>query len=64
MEKNKKLANNLLKEIKLEIYDKNIINCTKCTICKEDFIDKLSRVVITKCGHIFHKHCLQNHIYK
>ena len=62
--KNKTLGDNLLKELKLKIYDKNIIkNCPKCNICNKDFVDNLSRVITTKCGHTFHQPCFKHHIY-
>ena len=28
-----------------------------------DLINNLSRVIITKCGHTFHKTCFKNYIY-
>ena len=61
----KEQADNFLNELKLKIYNKNIIEFEpKCNICNKDFIDNLSRVVTTNCGHTLHKHCLSNHIYK
>ena len=64
MKKNKTLADNLLKELKIEIYSKNIIkDYSKCIICNKDFVDNLSRVITIKCGHTFHQPCFKNHIY-
>ena len=64
LKKNKELADNLLKELKIEIYSKNKNkDYPKCIICYKDFYDNLSRIITTNCGHIFHKSCFQNHLY-
>ena len=54
-----------MKELNVKLYDKNIIkDCLKCTICDKDFIDNLSLVITSKCGHTFHEKCFKNYIYK
>ena len=67
MELNKEKADNLIKELNsyVKSYNKNLIkNCSKCIICDEDFIDKSSIVITTKCGHTFHRTCINNYIKK
>ena len=33
-------------------------------ICNKDFVDNLSRVITTNCGHTFHMEpCFKNHMY-
>ena len=62
---NKILADILLEGLKLKIYNKNINkDCSKCNICNKNFIDNLTRIITTSCGHSFHKPCFKNHIYK
>ena len=63
MKKNKKLADQIFNEIKIQIYYKNIFkDCPKCEKCNKNFIDNLDRVITTNCGHIFHYQCFKNHI--
>ena len=47
-------------------YNKNIANndYNNCTICMEDFIDNKSKIITSKCGHIFHQKCFEKWVYK
>ena len=38
----------------------NPFNQEECSICLEHISDK-KRTTMTKCGHIFHKKCIQEH---
>ena len=66
LENNRILIGKLLKELKINIYDKNIMkDSPKCNICKKKFIDNFDRIITLNCGHIFHKEpCFNNYIYK
>ena len=62
----KKIINDLFKKelIPKIYYRKDVTNdCYKCTICLEDFKEGLSKVVSTRCNHIFHFDCFKNWIY-
>ena len=51
MKNNKKLAHDLLKELKIKKYSKNIIKSfPKCIIFKKNFIINLSKVISIQCG--------------
>ena len=53
--------NQLLKYIKK---NNSINKCYNCGICKENFIENLSRVITIQCGHTFCQTCLRNLFYK
>ena len=64
LKRNKILADNLLKKLKIKIYYKNKIkDCPKCIICNQDSINNLSRIITTNCGHTFHQPCFKDHLY-
>ena len=61
------LLNNLFKKelIPKQYLNKNIVNdCTKCTICLEDFKEEKSIVITTKCKHTFHYKCFKDWAFK
>ena len=53
-------------ELETKIYNKKmaINNCYNCAICKENFIENSSQIIITKCNHIFHSNCLKIYVSK
>ena len=65
--KNKqKLEQMFTTELLPRFYEKNnVINdCYNCTICMENFIEKKSVIITTKCNHSFHEKCFKNWAYK
>ena len=66
-EENRKKIENLLKT---ELAPKKFIkkygikDGNTCTICIEDFKEKISKVSITPCQHVFHYKCLRNWLIK
>ena len=67
MESNKQKINNLFKTILTpKLYSKinDINDCIKCTICQENFKERSSFIVTTKCKHSFHFNCFKKWVYK
>ena len=63
MMKNKEEADKLLKELKRNIYNKNLFkDCIKCNICDKDF-KNYDILIKTKCQDSFHEACFKNFIY-
>lgn len=62
-EKIKTLMNGVLKE---KTFSKAIDekDCSRCTICLEDFKEGSTQIRVTPCKHIFHVNCFDEYIFK
>ena len=64
MENTKKEIDILINQFQSGMFVKNKIkDYNNCTLCQDQFTEN-QIIIQTKCGHIFHRHCFRNYMYK